>query len=139
VHCTERGRYIEPVAPTFAEVTKAKYVLLTTFTKDGRPKPTPIWVAPDGGGRLLVITEADSWKVKRIRNTPRVTLAVCDLRGTPKSEPVDATAIILDKSETETVYRAIGKRYGIVGKVFNAYSKLRGGAEKNVGLELNPA
>jgi predicted pyridoxine 5'-phosphate oxidase superfamily flavin-nucleotide-binding protein len=30
-------------ANTFSEVTKAKYVLLTTFTKDGRPKPTPIW------------------------------------------------------------------------------------------------
>jgi uncharacterized protein len=127
------------MAPTFAEVTKAKYILLTTFTKDGRPKPTPIWVAPDGDGRLLVITEADSWKVKRIRNTPRVTLAVCDLRGKPKSEPVDATATILDKSETETVYRAIGRRYGIVGKVFNAFSKLRGGSEKNVGLELTAA
>src|ERR1700757_464400 len=124
--------------PTFAEVTKARYVLLTTFTKDGRPKPTPIWVAPDGD-RLLVITEEDSWKVKRIRNTPRVTLAVCDLRGNPKSEAVEATATILDKSENENVYRAIGRRYGIVGKVFNIFSKLRGGAQKNVGLELKAA
>lgn len=64
---------------TFSEVTKAKYVLLTTFTKDGRPKPTPIWIAPDGD-RALVITEKNAWKVKRIRNTPRVTLAVCDMR-----------------------------------------------------------
>ena len=58
-------------------------MLLTTFTKDGRPKPTAIWAAPDGD-RLLVITEEKSWKVKRIRNTPRVTLAVCDLRGKPE-------------------------------------------------------
>jgi uncharacterized protein len=123
---------------TFAEVSNARYVLMTTFTKDGRPKPTPIWVAPDGD-RLLVITEADSWKVKRIRNTPRVTLAVCDMRGNPKSEAVEATAGILDKSETESVYRAIGKRYGIIGKVFNLYSKLRGGVQRNVGLELKPA
>ena len=123
---------------TFAEVSNARYVLLTTFTKDGRPKSTPIWVAPDGN-RLLVITEADSWKVKRIRNTPRVTLAVCDLRGTPKSEAVEATAAILDNSETENVYRAIGKRYGIIGKLFNLFSKLRGGAQRNVGLELKPA
>jgi uncharacterized protein len=126
------------MAPTFAEVANSRYVLLTTFTKDGRPKPTPIWVAPDNG-RFLVITEAHSWKVKRIRNTPRVTLAACDLRGNAKSEPVEATAVILDKSETETVYRAIGRRYGIVGKVFNLFSKLRGGAAKNVGLELKPA
>jgi uncharacterized protein len=125
------------MAPTFADIANARYVLLTTFTKDGRPKPTPIWVALDGD-RLLVITEAHSWKVKRIRNTPRVTLAVCDLRGNPKSEPIAATAAILDKSETEIVYRAIGQRYGIVGKVFNFFSKLRGGAAKNIGLALTP-
>ena len=126
------------MAPTFADVSQAKYILLTTFTKDGKPKPTPIWAAPDGD-RLLVITEADSWKVKRIRNTPRVTLAVCDVRGNLKSEPVEATAAILDKSETENVYQAIGKRYGIVGKVFNLFSKLRGGAKRNVGVELKAA
>jgi uncharacterized protein len=126
------------VAPTFTDIKKANYILLTTFTKDGRPKSTPIWAAPDGD-RLLVITEADSWKVKRIRNTPRVTLAVCDMRGKPKSDAIDATATILDKSQTEMVYQAIVKRYGIIGRVFSVYSKLRGGAQRNVGLELQAA
>jgi uncharacterized protein len=126
------------VPTTFAEVGQARYVLLTTFTRDGRPKSTPIWVAPDGD-RLLVITEENSWKVKRIRNTPRVTLAACDMRGNPKSDAIEATATILDKSENEMIYQAIGQRYGIVGKVFNVFSKLRGGATKNVGLELKPA
>ena len=123
---------------TFADICQARYLLLTTFTKDGRAKPTPIWAAPDGD-RLLVITEEKSWKVKRIRNTPRVTVAACDMRGSPKSEAVEATATILDKSQTDTVYRAIGQRYGIVGKVFNLVSKLRGGRERNVGLELKAA
>ena len=59
---------------TFAEVAKSEYILLTTFTKDGRPKPTVIWAAPDGD-RLVAITQEKSWKVKRIRNTPRVTVA----------------------------------------------------------------
>ena len=124
---------------TFADIAKARYVLLTTFTKDGRPKSTPIWVAPDGGGGLLVITEEKSWKVKRIRHTPRVRLAACDMRGNPKSEAVEATATILDTSQTDRVYDAIGQRYGIVGKVFNLVSKLRGGRERNIGLELAPA
>jgi uncharacterized protein len=127
------------VTTRFADLFKAKYILLTTFTKDGRPKPTPIWVAPDGD-RLLVITEEDSWKVKRIRNTPRVTLAVCDMRGNPKSEAIEATAAILDKSHNGLVYDAIGQRYGLVGKVFNLFSKyVRNGMRKNVGLELKAA
>jgi PPOX class probable F420-dependent enzyme len=126
------------VNPTFADLAKAKYILLTTFTKDGRAKPTPIWTALDeeSGDRLLVITEGDSWKVKRIRNTPRVTMATCTMRGRPTSEAVEGTAALLDKSETGAVYDAIGKRYGMVGKVFNLFSKLRGGMENNVGLEL---
>jgi PPOX class probable F420-dependent enzyme len=125
-------------ALTFAEVSKAQYVLLTTFTKDGRPKPTPIWIAYDGD-RAVMITEKNSWKVKRIRNTPRVTLAICDMRGKVKSEPVEAVATVLDDSETEAVYQAINKRYGIVGQIFNFFSKLRGGAKRTVGLEIRPA
>ncbi|HUE32504.1 MAG TPA: PPOX class F420-dependent oxidoreductase [Mycobacterium sp.] len=126
------------MTPAFADLAKAQYILLTTFTRDGRPKPVPIWAAADGD-RLLVITEAKSWKVKRIRNTPRVTLATCTLGGRPTSEAVEGTAAILDKSQTGAVYDAIGKRYGIVGKVFNFFSKLRGGMENNVGLELRVA
>ncbi|OBJ06833.1 PPOX class F420-dependent enzyme [Mycobacterium sp. 1482292.6] len=129
------------MTPTFADLAKTQYILLTTFTKDGRPKPTPIWAALDKqrGDRLLVITQEKSWKVKRIRNTPRVTLATCTMNGRPTSEAVEGTAAILDKSETAAVYDAIGKRYGIVGKVFNFVSKLRGGMDNNVGLELKVA
>jgi PPOX class probable F420-dependent enzyme len=126
------------MAVTFDEVSKAQYVLLTTFTKDGRPKPTPIWIARDGD-RALVITEKNSWKVKRIRNTPRVTLAVCDMKGRVKGETIEAVASVLDDSETDLVYRAINNRYGIIGKVFSFFSKLRGGAGRTVGLEIREA
>ncbi len=122
---------------TFAEVARSEYILLTTFTKDGRPKPTAIWAVPEGDG-LVAITQEQSWKVKRIRNTPRVTIAPCDRRGNPKGESADATARVLDKSANAATYDAIGRRYGLVGKTFNFFSKLRGGMEKNVSIELRP-
>lgn len=120
---------------TFADIAKSEYILLTTFTKDGRPKPTAVWAPPDGD-RLLVITQEKSWKVKRIRNTPRVTIAECDRSGNPKSEGVEAVATILDKSANATTYDLIGKRYGLLGKTFNVFSKLRGGMKNNVTIEL---
>jgi len=123
------------VSVTFAEVAKSEYILLTTFTKDGRPKPTAIWAAPDGD-RLLVITQEKSWKVKRIRNTPRVTIAPCDRVGKPKGEAVEAVATVLDKSANSATYDAIGKRYGLLGKTFGVFSKLRGGLKNNVTVEL---
>ncbi len=125
------------MALTFADVAKADYVLLTTFTKDGRPKPTAIWAAPSSGG-LVVITQEKSWKVKRIRNTPRVNVAVCDVRGNPKSDAVEAVAEILPKTANGATYDAIGKRYGLLGKTFNLFSKLRGGMENNVSILLKP-
>ena len=122
---------------TFADIAGSEYILLTTFTKDGRPKPTPIWAAPEGDG-LIVITGADSWKVKRIRNTPRVTIARCDMRGNVKSEAVEAVASI-DASRAGDAYDAIGRRYGLMGKTFNFFSKLRGGMKKNVALVIKAA
>jgi PPOX class probable F420-dependent enzyme len=126
------------VPVTFGDVAKSEYILLTTFTKDGRPKPTAIWAAPQGE-HLVVITQESSWKVKRIRNTPRVTVAVCDRRGNPKGEEVEAVATILDKSANGATYDAIGKRYGLLGKTFNLFSKLRGGEKNNVTIELKAA
>ncbi len=85
------------------------------------------------------MSEEDAWKVKRIRNTPHVTLAICDPRGKPKSEPIEAVARVLDKSEAPAVVRAVNKRYGILGWGFGAYMKLRGIDKKSVGVELKAA
>jgi len=126
------------VPVTFADVAKSEYILLTTFTKDGRPKPTAIWAAP-ARDRLVVITQEQSWKVKRIRNTSRVTIASCDRSGNPKGEAIEAAAAILDKSANGATYDAIGERYGLIGKTFNVFSKLRGGMKNNVTIELKAA
>ena len=99
------------VADTFENVANAKYLLLTTFTKDGRPKPTPVWGVPDGD-KLLIITDDGSWKTKRIRNIPRVTIQRSYALGKPKGEPVEAVARNLPKSETRRVYDAVMKRTG---------------------------
>ena len=76
---------------SFDDVYDEKYLLLTTFTKDGRPKPTPVWGVPEGD-KLLISTDDGSWKTKRINNTPRVTIQKCGALGKPKGEPVEAVA-----------------------------------------------
>jgi PPOX class probable F420-dependent enzyme len=127
------------VAQSFADVIKSKYLLLTTFTKDGRPKPTAIWGAPDGD-KLLVITDDGSWKTKRINNTPRVTLAKSTALGKLKSEAVEGIARVLPKSETRRVYAAVLKRYWYHAWWFHAYTMVRGGIDKvHVGLEIKPS
>jgi uncharacterized protein len=127
------------VPETFADVAKSKYILLTTFTKDGKPKPTAIWAAQDGD-RLVVITDDGSWKTKRIRNTPRVTIQRCGIFGAPKGEPVEAVARVLPKEQTKAVYNAILKRYWWHSWWFYAHSIVRGGIDKvHIGIELKAA
>ncbi|GGN46118.1 hypothetical protein GCM10011578_098710 [Streptomyces fuscichromogenes] len=43
-----------------------KYLLVTSYRRNGTPVATPVWVVRDGDA-LGVWTAADSWKVKRIR------------------------------------------------------------------------
>lgn len=124
---------------SFADVSRSKYFLLTTFTKDGKPKPTPVWAAPDDN-RLLVITDDGSWKTRRIQNTPRVTIQKCGVRGKPKGEPVEAVARVLPKSETRRVYDAVIKRYWWHAWWFVPHSIVRGGIDKvHIGLEVKAA
>ena len=116
-------------SPTFADVYREKYLLLTTFTKDGRPKPTPVWGVPDGD-KLLIITDDGSWKTKRINNTPRVLIQKCGVLGKVKGEPVEAVARMLPKSETRRVFDMIIKRYWNHAWYFIPQALLRGGIDK---------
>lgn len=122
----------------FDDVAESRYVLLTTFTKDGRPKPAAVWATRDGD-RLLIITDDDSWKVKRIRNTPRVTIAKCGPLGKPRSEPVDAVARVLPKSQTRSVYSGIVRRYWNHAWWFYPHTLVRGGIDNvHVAIEVTP-
>ncbi|MFE5828886.1 PPOX class F420-dependent oxidoreductase [Streptomyces sp. NPDC056488] len=62
------------------ELRRGRYVSLTTFRKNGTGVATPVWYAVEGA-ELYAWTRTDSWKVKRLRNDPRVEAAVCDVRG----------------------------------------------------------
>jgi PPOX class probable F420-dependent enzyme len=113
-----------------------KYVLLTTFRKDGRAVSTPLWVVPDGTG-LAAWTPADSGKVKRIRNSGRVTLAPCDVRGNPKGEAVEAVARIGSAEETARIRPALGRKYGLLGRLTVWGSKIRRGETGTVAVLIS--
>lgn len=71
-----------------------KYVALTTFTSDGRPKVTPVWIASLGERQLGFTTASSSWKVRRIRHTPAVQLQASDSRGNPRDVQFLAISIV---------------------------------------------
>ena len=65
----------------------------------------------EAGGRLLVETDASSYKVRRIRRDPRVTIAPCTATGRLRGTPVPAWAELLPDTEVARVDRLMGGKY----------------------------
>jgi PPOX class probable F420-dependent enzyme len=123
---------------SFDEIAKAQYVLVTTFRKDGRAVPTPVWAAPFEGG-IGVWTVPNFGKVKRIKRNPQVTVASCDFRGNNAGPAVAATASLLDGDATERVRVALRRKYGITGRITLFFSKVRRGKDGTIGIKILPA
>jgi uncharacterized protein len=111
---------------TTQQLGSEKYVSLTTFTKDGRPKPTPVWIADLGDGTLGFTTASSSWKVRRIRATSKVVLQPSDSRGRVRqgTEPVEAKAVVKDGDAFVAVRDRVAKKYGIQYRAVSLWGSL---------------
>lgn len=118
---------------TLEQLSSEKYLLLTTFRKDGRAVSTPLWVIPDGTG-LAFWTPAGTGKLKRIRNNGRVTVQPCDIRGNPHGEPVEAQARIGDPADRRRIGAGLKKKYGLLGWLTLVGSRIRRGTDGTVAI-----
>lgn len=112
-----------------------KYLLITTYRKNGSAVPTPVWVVRDGDA-LGIWTVADSWKVKRIRNRADVVVGPCDVRGNPTGDSVPGRAEILDAAGSAAYRRLIARKYGVLGRLTLLGSRLRRGADGTIGIRV---
>jgi len=104
------------------QFTGQKYISLETFKKSGESVKTPVWFVLHDGA-FYVYTEADSWKVKRIRNNPRVRVAVCDMRGNVKGPWLDGTTTFVEGEERVMADKLLDKKY-FLKVLFNIATKL---------------
>ena len=117
------------------------FVSLSTFRRTGVAVATPVWIGRDGDA-LVVLTPADSGKVKRARNDARVSLRPCDRRGrvTPGSVRVEGSAEILPESETPRIVSALRRKYGLEFPVVMFIERIVArGQKKRVVLRITPA
>ncbi len=109
-----------------------KYLSLTSFKRDGTGVATPVWFVPDDG-RLLVLTDADSFKTKRIRRNPDITIAPCSASGHVRSAPVAAHAELLPETEVGRVERLMARKYRVdrilILPIYRLVMRLRGHRE----------
>jgi PPOX class probable F420-dependent enzyme len=96
-----------------------KYVLLTTFKRDGSPVPSPVWVVAVDGGAIGFYTSSGSGKAKRLAHTARVTVQPSDARGKvkPGSQPIEGTARVVTGPELEAIRAKVVAKYGVLTKI----------------------
>lgn len=112
------------------------YISLRTFKKNGAGVDTPVWFA-ESSGKLYVFTEADSFKVKRLRRNPRVQAARCGMFGALSGPWRDGHArIVTDGRLVARAYRALDKKYGWQMRLIDLLSKLAGRYDKRAILEI---
>jgi uncharacterized protein len=104
----ERHQQTAVAPPVF----RGKYLSITSFKRDGAGVATPVWFVQEDG-RLLVQTDANSGKVKRIRRHPQVLVASCTATGRLLADPVPARAELLAETELGRVERLLAAKYRI--------------------------
>jgi hypothetical protein len=63
-----------------AELDTTRYILLTTFKRDGTAVASPVWITGSAG--TYTFTTGDrAWKTRRLRHNPAVQVQACGMRG----------------------------------------------------------
>jgi PPOX class probable F420-dependent enzyme len=114
----------------------AQYISLLSYKRDGGGVETPVWVAPLDG-KLVIFTNRDSFKVKRVGRNPKVRVARCDVRGKLLGPWQDGTCTIsTDAAHNERIMAALNAKYGFVASVLNFFSRLVGRDKERAFLEV---
>ena len=101
------------------DLSAEKYVLFTTYRRDGTPVATAVWTVTLDDGRLGFWTSSGSGKAKRLAHTERVLVQPCDARGRVKAgtQPAEGTARLVTGAELDAIGAKIKAKYGFATKV----------------------
>lgn len=117
-------------------LSRARYVSLATFRKTGVEVATAVWCAEDDGD-FYVFSAADAGKVKRLRNSDRARLAVCDAKGKVLGHWHEASAEIITESlSVAHALQTLRAKYGWQMLLTDFFSKLSGRFHKRVYIRL---
>jgi uncharacterized protein len=98
-----------------------KFVLLTTYKRNGDAVATPVWVVTLDSGELGFWTSSQAWKAKRLAHTPKVMLQPSDARGKVKAGSVvsEGTGRVVGSTDAQyaEIKVKVTAKYGFMTKI----------------------
>jgi len=120
----------------FKQFNDQLYLNLETYRKNGEAVRTPVWYTKDND-ILYVRTIMKSGKVKRVRNNPKVKVALCEADGRITGQWIDGHAhLISDPSEAARIEKFFDEKYGDVKKGIDEQRKAQGLAYATIAVEV---
>ena len=123
---------------TSKDVTQLKdenHISIKTFRKNGEGAATPVWFVEENG-KFYICTGGATFKVKRIRNNPKVQIAASDSSGNLKGKYFEGEARIMTNDEVNHIYRLFRKKYSMF-RMWNFFANLGKKEEKkHIYLEI---
>jgi len=113
-----------------------KYVSLATYRRNGVEVKTPVWIAKVAE-RYYVFSAGDAGKVKRIRATPRVRLAACNVRGEVRGPWTEGRGrIVSDPALIVEVRKALRSKYGLLMRLTDVMASITGRIRRRAYIEI---
>ena len=116
-------------------LSKHKYISIETYRKNGTGVRTPIWFVVNQG-LIYFRTDANSGKVKRIRNNPHVKIAPCNMSGNVEGDWYEGKAKFSDQAESAIAFSLINKKYGLLTTFIRLLNKIRNTKPLVISLTL---
>lgn len=92
---------------------KSHQALLTTFRRNGEGVSTQVGTVA-ANGKVYFMTAADTWKVKRMANNPRILLTPCTGRGKASGPAIAGNAHRIYSDEMQRARMLL--RIGVLGR-----------------------
>ena len=117
------------------QLKEGSHISIKTFRKNGEGATTPVWFVEENS-KFYICTGGATFKVKRIRNNPKVQIAASDSGGNLKGEYFDGKARIMTNDEVNHIYKLFRKKYSMF-RMWNFFANLGKKEEKkHIYLEI---
>jgi uncharacterized protein len=125
----------ESTIAKLAELAPERYLVIETYRKNGEPVQTPVWFV-EHEGVIYVRTNMDTGKAKRIRRNQHVRIAASTGRGQPKSEWIEAEAVVGGEEDAKIAFSLLKTKYGIQYRLIRFVHWLQTRKDKSVALRI---
>jgi hypothetical protein len=104
------------------QLSKAKFISLETYKRNGEAARTPVWFVEENG-LIYFHSPAKSWKVKRLRRNPVVRFAPCARFGRIEGDWLKGKATRIDGEDGKRIVKLVNSKQGLDGRILGFFEK----------------